>query len=1207
MNSCVKKKFCKIIFLFFRKVTLLTNQLEYLFRVKCVVQDTYIQYMQNLSDIQDKIIELENLTLKKRPSKSVIENCIKSINTSLENICLRICSSSIKNTLNIFVDFDTFLEKTSNEYKELFELLDDYFVPLSCNKIIDNDKFIKRYNLEQPNNINLPIIHRTIDISKVNLLMDKINGASIIFCISETETNNKTDSNNATSSNNYTIIYINGYFTKDSLSIFKNHSLYKDKNIVLYEKFESLDMPTEFKDKYIEQLTLRDFLLYQIDELVNLIKSDYNDFQNYKNKSLSSLIKEFIKSNIEKQRRIITLFLISEQEYQFTAHIIFDLISDKSLLSDSQYISDIIFNSLDWKIQKIFKVSNENFENSKKKIENITISNVPYESRILTLQASDNVKAKAMEKLKEINGSKENSIKAQQWLDGLLKIPFNIYKKEPIIDFFKSFQNRLEKYIDFFTIRISEFEIDNLNMKNKNIYNIITQIIDEYHSNVTRSEFSFSNYIKYLELIKIKIDKELFLIKDNFDTLSIEHINEHSKSTEMFLLDKFKDDNTEDIVKKIIDKNIVPSEDKINECIKQLDHFKKIRNEITDNNILNENNINTMINKINDLEHMLNINLLTNDSSFYSNDNVNNSENESSASISNTSFVEDNEYNTKFRQYIIKNIDEINSFIKDWNDFKDKKKNYMHTVDNILNKCTYGQTDAKKQMKRIIGQWMNGNSKGQCFGLCGPPGVGKTTLCKNGLAKCLFDENGESRPFAFLPIGGATNGSFLEGHHYTYLGSTWGKIIDVLMETKCMNPIIYIDELDKISKTEHGKEIASILTHITDQSQNKEFFDKYFTGIPIDLSQVLFIFSYNNKDDIDSILRDRIQEIPIKALTLQDKLVISQNYVIPEILTDVGFANLEVIFTNEILSKIINKYTHESGVRKLNEILYDIVRDINLKRIEDNNDTIKFPIIIDDKNTEPILGNMTCVNITKINDKPMVGVGTGLYAYSSGAIGGITMIQVMRTISDKKLCIEKLTGCLGDVMKESMNSSLTVAWNILPAHIKKEINESKDGFGLHIHCGDYQQKDGPSASIIQCVSIISRIVNVQIRNDVAITGEMDLLGNCKAIGGLSSKINGAYNAGVRKVLIPKENKQDLDLIFKREEEENSGEKQNELILRETSFTNLYDFNEDDEDVSNKYLEKRIFRNKVEVITINNIFDALDLALVENNIEFNRDF
>ena len=171
-----------------------------------------------------------------------------------------------------------------------------------------------------------------------------------------------------------------------------------------------------------------------------------------------------MKSSIDKQRRILILFLISDQESQFTAHIIFDLITDKSFLSGSQYIADILFDSLHWKIQKIFKISQSNFESNKKKLENISINDVPYESRILALKATHSIKSKAMDKLKEINGSKENSVKAQQWLDGFLKIPFNIFKKESIIIFFKNFQLKIENYIEISTLKISEYDFNKLNI-----------------------------------------------------------------------------------------------------------------------------------------------------------------------------------------------------------------------------------------------------------------------------------------------------------------------------------------------------------------------------------------------------------------------------------------------------------------------------------------------------------------------------------------------------------------------------------------------------------------------------------------------------------------------------------------------------------------------------------------------------------------------
>ena len=159
----------------------------------------------------------------------------------------------------------------------------------------------------------------------------------------------------------------------------------------------------------------------------------------------------------------------------------------------------------------------------------------------------------------------------------------------------------------------------------------------------------------------------------------------------------------------------------------------------------------------------------------------------------------------------------------------------MNNVQFTLNDSVHGHDKAKQQIERIIAQWINGEQSGYCFGFEGPPGVGKTSLSKKGLSKCLVDHNGESRPFSFIAIGGQDNGSTLSGHNYTYVGSEWGKIVDILIKNKCMNPIIFIDELDKVSKTEHGKEIIGILTHLIDPTQNDSLQDKYFNGIDLDL------------------------------------------------------------------------------------------------------------------------------------------------------------------------------------------------------------------------------------------------------------------------------------------------------------------------------------------------------------------------------------
>ena len=214
----------------------------------------------------------------------------------------------------------------------------------------------------------------------------------------------------------------------------------------------------------------------------------------------------------------------------------------------------------------------------------------------------------------------------------------------------------------------------------------------------------------------------------------------------------------------------------------------------------------------------------------------------------------------------------LSNFILKWEKYNDDKIKYIKMVRDVLDNSVYGHKLAKQQLERIIGQWIQGKMDGAVLGLYGPPGTGKTTLAKKGLAKCLIDDNGESRPFAFLPLGGKDNGSFLDGHSYTYVGSQWGRIIGILMETKYMNPIIFIDELDKVSQTEHGREIISILTHLTDSTQNNEFTDKYFSGIKFDLSKALIIFSYNDRDCIDRVLMDRILEIEVKPLAKSEKI-----------------------------------------------------------------------------------------------------------------------------------------------------------------------------------------------------------------------------------------------------------------------------------------------------------------------------------------------
>ena len=263
---------------------------------------------------------------------------------------------------------------------------------------------------------------------------------------------------------------------------------------------------------------------------------------------------------------------------------------------------------------------------------------------------------------------------------------------------------------------------------------------------------------------------------------------------------------------------------------------------------------------------------------------------------------------------------------------------FMEKTHNILNECTYGMTEAKMQVMQLVGQWLtNPDAIGNAVALKGPPGSGKTSIIKDGISKIL------GRDFIFIPLGGCADGSYLEGNSYVYEGSSYGKIIQSIIQCQSMNPVIYFDELDKVSDSPRGQEIIGVLTHLTDTTQNSQFHDKYFSEIHFDLSKCLFMFSYNDESLINPILKDRMYKIMTNGYELKEKIIIGQKYVIPKILHQIKFTPEDIIIPDNVLSYIAENFTQkEEGVRNLKRCLEIIYTKLNLFRLVKPNSTTFF-------------------------------------------------------------------------------------------------------------------------------------------------------------------------------------------------------------------------------------------------------------------------
>jgi ATP-dependent Lon protease len=961
------------------------------------------------------------------------------------NVILKIGCISVKNSMKLLLNID--IDTLSEIYRSKLLLYNSIFRPNS----------IQIFKSTHPENITFSSAKKD-SVNTLTLMTHQLNTLSFI----NSKQNNhkllfKLYGCNLFIPYHNTLLVVSGLCIKDNFSLYKEHPIIKTKIEKLLHSIHSIDIPKSFSKNYIQSINLKDLLIHTNKKIIKNILEAYLFLNIIKKKNISGLVKHFLVADIYKQYQYIKYLTLDKHDdtTSYIAYLLYDLIKSNNSVAYDQSKADTIFNCLDWTIQKSIKNSDKTINKITKKIDNFNEINIPYEKRIVLMKVSKHVKSKAFNKLKELKNSKngESNSKAQQYIDGLLKIPFGTYKQPSIL--------HDKKNIIFKIINSKRFILEHL-----------VELEETYKLN----DYSLK-IISQIRSILIDIKKTIHI--NTFKTLHFKLIDilNNLNTTQI---------NIDNYIKKIKEKKYNSHSLKKNSVA----ILKKICSII---GISNKGKKRFLIDSISNALHISNSNKLV--------------------------------YITTIDLFntIKENIKHIVDYI---DVYHTQQSAYLTNVTRLLNQNIYGLDEPKRQIKRVIAQWISGKNKGHILGLEGPPGTGKTTLAKYGIGNCIQDSDHTTRPFVFLPLGGSCNGSTIEGHNYTYVGSNWGKIVDSLMTTKCMNPIIYIDELDKVSKTEHGKEIIGILTHLTDSTQNEEFNDKYFSGIPIDLSKCLIIFSYNNADLVDKILLDRIHTIKVDPISLKDKIHITTLHLLPEIYSTVGIYDKDIILTDDIIEYIITTYTYEAGARKLKEKLYQIIREINLLILSNSGE---LPMTITKEFVDDIFKNNLKVIIKKINNKPKVGIVNGLYATSLG-IGGITTIQIKKIYSKNVLDLV-LTGNQGDIMKESMKVSKTVSLNYISQYYKK-IDIKKQEYGIHIHCPNGgTPKDGPSAGSGITLAIISFITKKKIRHDFAITGEIDLDGTVIQIGGLHSKLNGAKSAGVRTVLCPKMNQPDYENII----------------------------------------------------------------------------
>ena len=435
----------------------------------------------------------------------------------------------------------------------------------------------------------------------------------------------------------------------------------------------------------------------------------------------------------------------------------------------------------------------------------------------------------------------------------------------------------------------------------------------------------------------------------------------------------------------------------------------------------------------------------------------------------------------------------------------------IEKVEKILNEEHYGLKDVKERILEYLSvKKISGSSKGPILCLVGPPGVGKTSIASS-IAKAI------NRKYVRMSLGGMSDEAEIRGHRRTYVAAIPGRIIYALKEAKSMNPLMLLDEIDKLSSNYKGNP-ADALLEVLDSEQNKTFRDN-FIELPTDLSKVLFITTANSLETIPRPLLDRMEVVEVSGYTYEEKFHIAKEHLIKKIFNQYSLPINKVNITDEAIKLIIDGYTRESGVRELERKLSSLIRK-SMAYILKNK---KEEILIDEAMVEELMGKRE-FTFDKSQNEDKVGVVTGM-AWT--AYGGDTLpVEAVTMEGNGKL---QLTGQLGDVMQESAKTAYSyVRANAKKFGIDEDFYKNKD---IHIHAPEGAvPKDGPSAGVTMVTALVSALTGKKVKGNVAMTGEVTLTGQVLPIGGLKEKSLAAYRYGIDTIIIPKENEKDIEDI-----------------------------------------------------------------------------